>query len=488
MNSVISRNARKRTICVGLLATGLLSGCNLAPAYKRPAQPVQNSWPQDAGMVSPTSSSAAATLGWKNFFVDRRLKTLIELAMKNNRDLRGQAAAIIEAQGQYQVQHASLFPSISTTGSGMYVAPSSTGGFSFAPGQGEGVSTLRYYSLGIGFSSYEIDLFGRIRNLSKQEAEAALASEYNARSVLISTVSQIATTYIQWLADRELLQLASDTLTSQSETLRLTRMQYDHGESDLLTVSQINTQVEQAGSDREQARRQIAQDEHELQLLVGAPLPNDLPPAASFGQQTVLTDLPAGLPSDLIANRPDIQSAEHTLIGANANIGAARAAFFPRVTLTATEGISSLEFRRLFTPGAEMWALSPSISLPIFTWGQNEGNLRISKARKLQEIATYEKTVQTAFKEVSDALSARETYLAQGRRMTGLVASSQRAYDLSMMRFNTGSISYLTALVQQRNLYQAQRSLIEVEAARYQNMVTLYRALGGGWSQSAKAG
>lgn len=469
-------------LAAGVAASSLLSGCNFAPTYKRPDLPVQNAWPKNAEEASGPAARAAAQIGWKTFFVDRRLRALIDLALRNNRDLRTQAAAIAEAQGQFEVQHASLFPSISTTGQGEFLAPSSKAGFSFAPGFGTSISTLRFYNVGIGFSSYEIDLFGRIRNLSRQQAELALASIYSARSVEISTVSQVATTYIQWLADRELLRVTQDTLTSQKESLRLTRLMFDRGESDLLTVHQMETQVAQAASNAEQYRRQMATDEHALQLVVGVPLPDDLPAPAAFGKQTILADLPAGLPSDLIANRPDVASAEHNLKAANANIGAARAAFFPRVTLTASEGVSSLQFRHLFTPGAETWTISPSISLPIFTWGQNEGNLHISKARKLQQIASYEKTMQTAFQEVSDALTARETYLSQDQRMHDLVDAAQGAYNLAKMRFNVGTDPYLTTLTQQQTLYQAQQSLITLQLARYQNLVTVYRALGGGWS------
>ena len=311
-----------------------------------------------------------------------------------------------------------------------------------------------------------------------------LGARYNAKSVLITTVSQVANTYLQWLADRELLRVTDETLASRKNSLRLTKLQYENGESDALTLHQTEMQVEQAASNRAEYERNIAQDVHKLQLLVGAPLPDTLPPPAEFGKQTLLADLPAGLPSDLIGQRPDVEAAEHNLIAANANIGAARAAFFPKVTLTAQEGVSSLQFRNLFTAGAQTWTVSPSISLPIFTWGQNSGNLKISKAQRLKQIANYEKTLQTAFQEVADALTARETYLNQDERLQALVHASQGAYDLAKMRYDTGIDSYLTTLVQQRSLYEAKQNLIIVQLARYQNLVTLYRALGGGWSES----
>jgi len=467
------------------LGTGV-AGCTLAPTYHRPNLSVQNGYPADTAARADSPAALrviAGNLGWHEFFVDPRLRALIAIAIRDNRDLRSQMASIAEAQGQYQVQNASLFPQISTTGQGEYFAPSDTAGFSFAPGLGQNISLLRYYSVGIGFSSYEVDLFGRIRSLTKEQQEDALNSEANARSILISTISQVANTYIAWLADRELLRVTQDTLASQTSTLRLTQAMFDHGQTDQLTLSQVQTQVEQAASNQQQYERQMAQDEHALQLLIGAPIPKDLPAPAPLGQQTLLANLPAGVPSDLIARRPDIIAAEHSLKAANANIGAARAAFFPRVSLTATEGVSSLQFRHLFTPGAQTWAVDPSISIPIFTWGQNEGNLRISKARHQQQINTYEKTVQSAFREVSDALTARETYLAQDTHMQSLVQSSQTAYRLAKMRFSVGIDSYLTTLDQQRSLYQAQQSLIAVQQGRYQNLVTVYRALGGGWTE-----
>ncbi|MBS1071560.1 efflux transporter outer membrane subunit [Gluconobacter cerinus] len=468
---------------LGFAALLMLSGCNMAPRYYQPTQAVQNAYPQDTGAKNVSSVAKSYNLGWEDFFTDPRLKALVQLGLRNNRDLAAQAAAITVARGQYEIQNASLFPIITAGGQGMFMAPSSTAGFSFAPGLGTSVSTLRLYQTSIGFSSYEVDLWGRIRNLTKQQAETVLNSVEGARNVLITTVSQIGTTYIQWLADREQLRVTRDTLKSQRDTLRLTQLSYDNGETDALTLAQVKTQVEQASAYEAQYLRAVADDEHGLQVLVGVPLPADLPPPAPFGAQTMISDLPEGLPSDLLAQRPDIVAAEHTLIGANASIGAARAEFFPKVTLTASEGTSSLQFRKLFTPGAETWSVSPSISLPIFTWGQSEGNLLMAKGQKLQYAAQYEKTVQTAFREVSDALTARETYTAQQQHMQSLVDQSQKAYDLAKMRYDAGIDSYLTTLEQQRTLYQAQQNAILVQAARFQNLVTLYRALGGGWSQ-----
>lgn len=472
------------SLCV--LTSLLVSGCDLSPHYQRPPLPVRAAWET----AHDTSSNTHAirditTLSWREFYQDKRLQALIDIALRNNRDLQKQAAAVLEAQGQYQVQHGSLFPKISTSANSIYVNPSSTLNVNPVSALGNGLDPLKAYTVGIGFSSYEIDFFGRIRNLTRQQAESALSSEFNRRSLTISIVSQVGSTYLGWLADQKQKDLAENVLSSQKQTLALVKARLVHGESDTLTVSEVETQVAQAEANRQQAIRQTAQDEHQLELLIGSPLPETLPPAAPFGSQTILDDIPAGLPSTLLGNRPDILAAEHILKASNANIGAARAAFFPRVTLTAYEGGSSLQFRHLFTPGAEIWAINPSISLPLLSWGQNEGNLKISKARKQEEIADYEKTIQTAFKEVSDALTARDTYLKQGEQQELFVMSSQKAYDVSLIRFKTGNDSYLSALVHQRSLYAAQQSLIAVQLARYQNLITLYRALGGGWSDAS---
>lgn len=460
----------------------MVAGCTLIPDYHRPVTPLATTYAGMAQGAQITPHRAAADLGWREFFVDDRLKALISIAIRDNRDLQSAVMSLAQAQGEYTVQNAALFPALGVTGSAMYMGPSDTAGFSFAPGQGRTVSTFRYYSTGFGFSSYEIDLFGRIRSLTREASETALAQEENARSVMISVISQVANAYLAWLGDHELLRITDETLATQRDTLRLTQARVQHGEATDLTLHQAETQMEQAAAMHEQYTRQIAQDEHLLTLLIGAPVPLDLPAPRPFGQQTILTDLPAGLPSDLMERRPDVMSAEHQLKAANADIGAARAAFFPRVTLTATNGTSALQFRQLFTSGAHTWGIDPSIQIPIFTWGQNSGNLATSKAKRDAQVAAYEKTVQTAFREVSDALTSRETYYTQTVHLQELVHSSDAAFRLAQMRYTHGVDSYLTTLDAQRTLFTAQQSLISVQTAKYQNLVTLYRALGGGWT------
>lgn len=474
---------RKTSLSSGLGMLLLLASCNMAPDYHRPDGKISSHYPSDTGAGAEKSAYKVSNLGWEDFFTDPRLKKLIELTLANNRDLAGQLAAVVEARGQYQVQNAALFPQIYAGGNGMYQGPSDMAGFSFSPGSGERVSTLRFYQTSIGFSSYEVDLWGRVRNMTRNQKEQTLSTAENLRNLWITTVSQLAETYIQWLADRELLDLAQRTYKTLQETMKLTQLNYDHDQTDALTLAQVRSQLEQAQSDIAQQTRAVANDEHALQLIVGAPLPKDLPPPAPMGHQTMIADLPAGLPVDLLEQRPDIQASEHMIKGADAMVGAARAAFFPKVSLTATEGTSSLQFRKLFSNLAQTWGVSPNISIPLLTWGQNTGNLRSAKAHMLQAVTQYQKTVQTAFKEVSDALTARTTYKTQDMHMTSLVRQSQKAYDLAYMRYKAGIDPYLTTLVQERQLYMDKQSKIFVQAARFQNMVTLYRALGGGWSR-----
>ncbi len=291
--------------------------------------------------------------------------------------------------------------------------------------------------------------------------------------------------YITWLGDRDTLALAESTLASQQNSLKLTQDKYNHGEENLLTVRQLETQVQQSATLRTDALRKVEQDENLITLLIGSPIPQNLPAPLPLGQQSVLADLPAGLPSDLLARRPDITAAEHDLLSSQASIGAARAAFFPRLTLTATDGVSSLQFHKMFTAAATTWGLNPSLQIPLWTWGMNSGNLKAAKATRDGKIAAYEKTVQTAFREVADALAARKAYLDENNQMSNLVSAAGDAYRLAKLRYETGTDSYLTTLDSQRYYLQAQQSQITVAVAKYQNLVTIYRALGGGWKESS---
>lgn len=470
---------------LSVVTTQILSACTMIPRYHRPHPPLAKTWPTYEKTDNISTKTIASEIGWKDFFIDPRLRALIAIAIRENRDLRTAAASIAEAQGQYDVQHARLFPSISATSRVMYMMPSKAAGLSFAPGldMREHPTAFHFYQGGIGFSSYEIDLFGRIRSLTRQASENAFSQVSNVRSLLISVISQVAIAYITWLGDKNLLTLATQSLANQKENLRLIENKFRNGEANMLTVRQAETQVEQSATLLSEATRKVEQDKNLLTLLIGAPIPSHLPPPNPLGKQTLLADIPAGLPSDLLENRPDIISAEHALLAAQANIGAARAAFFPRITLTATNGLTSLAFHRLFTSAATTWGFNPSLEIPLWTWGQNKGNLIASKAQRDSKIANYEKTVQTAFREVADALAARKAYLNEKRQVDTLTNSAAEAYRLAKLRFDAGTDSYLNTLEAQRYYLQAQQKQTQVSVAKYQNLVTIYRSLGGGWKE-----
>ncbi|PYD48315.1 efflux transporter outer membrane subunit [Novacetimonas pomaceti] len=466
--------------------TALVTGCTMIPHYKRPVAPVSKSWPSYATTGQPVmENTLAADLGWSEFFTDPRLKALIAIAIRDNRDLRQAAANVRRAQGQFDIQHAGLFPQIGGNGGAMFQGPSRAAGLSFAPGldAGSNPPMFKYFNMGIGFSSYEIDLFGRIRSLSREAAEHALMQRDNARAMLISIIAQVANAYISWLGDQEALKLSEETMNSQKATLDMVRARFEHGEADQLTLRQTETQVEQSAAFMADSQRRVEQDTNLLTLLIGAPIPDNLPPPRPFGQQTLMQDLPPGLPSDVLEHRPDVIAAEHDLKAANADIGAAKAAFYPRITLTASDGISSLQPHRLFTAAGTTWGVSPQLQVPLLSWGQNSGNLKASRAERNVKVAAYEKTVQSAFREVADALAGRSAYHYEGEQVDQLVTSSADAYRLAKMRYEAGTDSYLTTLESQRSLYQAQQWQIFVLVSKYQNLVTLYRALGGGWTE-----
>jgi multidrug efflux system outer membrane protein len=501
------------------LLSSVLAGCTLAPHFQQPALPVAPAYPASAqhSPADATLGTAADSLGWRDFFVDPRLQRLIALSLRENRDLRTAVLDVAQSQAQFRVQRADLFPSISLTGSGSYQGLSNsgligTGGSSgtsassattSATGTGTGTSTtasagastsatpsgssggtFRYFTAGVGFSSYELDLFGRLRSLTRQAFENYLAQRENRRAEQLTVISTVASDYIAVLSDQQQIAVTQDTLRAQRDTVALTQAEFDHGATTLLTLRQAQTSVATAEANLAQYQRQLVTDQNALVLAVGAPLPDDLPPPAPLGAQTLLVDLPAGLPSDLLTRRPDILKAEHTLRGAYADIGAARAAFFPQITLTASDGLQSLKLSQLFTSGATTWSFSPQITVPIFTWGQNRANLDLAKIQKDLDVVSYEQAIQTAFQEVSNALAARGTYVEQLRAQQANVDESSDYYRLAKMRFDAGVDTYLTTLDAQRTLYAARQSLISVRETQLQNLVTLYRALGGGWNET----
>lgn len=488
---------------VPLLAT-LLSACTLAPHYQRPNLPVSNQWPADTKDPGETQSPNRADgsagvpvalladrIGWRDFFADPRLQRLIEIALENNRSLRIAVLNVAASEAQYRVQRGDLFPAISATGTGVVeklpsngaVPLGAVGGSNGASPSAAGApgSTFHYYNAGIGFTSYELDLFGRQRSLTTQAFEQYLAQAQTRRSTQISLVAEVATDYLAVLADQALLKLTEETLRNETESYELTQAMYDRDTTTLLSLKQAESAVDAARANLEQYRRQLAQDTHALTLVVGREMPADLPPTRDLDGEELLEEVPAGLPSDLITHRPDIMSAENTLQAANADIGAARAAFFPSIQLTGSGGTASSRLGNLYSRGSGTWSFMPTITVPIFAGGRNRANLDLAHLEKNITVAQYELTIQTAFREVSDALSARGTYVKQYEAQQALVAADEEAYKLSQMRFRSGVDNYLATLDAERSLYTAQQQLVMTREAELANRVTLYKALGGGW-------
>jgi NodT family efflux transporter outer membrane factor (OMF) lipoprotein len=448
-----------------------LSGCmSLAPKYERPAAPVAPAFPDATS--SAAASEAAARIEWQRFFADARLKQLIEMALANNRDLRVAILNIEQARAQYQIRRADTLPTVSAALTG-----------SRGPGANDTITSI--YSAGLGVSAFELDLFGRVRNLSEAALAQFLATEEARKSTQISLIGSVANAYLAVLADDELLELTRQTLAGREQSLKLIQLKYDHGVVSRLDLQQALSLVDSARVVLQQQLRLRAQDLNFLVLLVGQPLPDTLAPAATLAQ-TELSELPAGLPSDLLAVRPDIRAAEQQLIGANANIGAARANFFPRISLTGSAGSASSELSGLFKSGSFGWTFAPSVVLPIFDYGRNSANLGAASAGRDIAVAQYEKSIQVAFREVSDALAGQATFSEQLRAQRAVAAAEAERYNLSDLLYRSGAASYLDLLDAQRSLFNAQQAAVQANLLRLQNQVTLYRVLGGGLSTAAR--
>jgi multidrug efflux system outer membrane protein len=463
---------------MALLAAAFLSGCiNLEPDYARPAAPVPTAWPQGAAYpaAAKTDGPAIADIGWNAFFVDPKLKELIALGLANNRDLRVAVLNIEKSRAQYDIERADQLPTLQAEGSATLqriTRRNSATGAAY---------TQKDYSVNAGVSAYELDLFGRVQSLKDQALEQYFATDEARRSTQISLVAEIATDYLNLAADQERLTLAQDTLLSQQQSLTLTQRSFQVGTSSALDVHQAETSVETARFDVAKYTAQVAQDQNALALVLGAPVPADALPSGAIDVVATVEDIPAGVPSDVLLRRPDVLEAEYQLRAANANIGAARAAFFPKITLTANAGSTADALKTLFKAGTGAWAFAPDIVWPIFDWGANEANLKSAKVDKQIYVADYEKAIQTAFREVADALADRGTLDAQLSAQQALVNSTSESYRLSDARYRKGIENYLNVLDSQRSLYSAQQDLITVRLSRVNNLVTLYKVLGGGW-------
>ena len=464
--------------CLPLGAFLCLGGCaTMAPKYKQPAAPVPASWPNGPAYRETKAGAgekAVADIPWQEFFVDPNLRKLIALALENNRDLRVAALNIERSRALYQIQRSDLFPMVDATAGANYqrvpAGLSVTGK----------TATIEQYNVGLGVSSYELDLFGRVQSLKDQALEQYLATEQARRSVQISLVSQVAIGYLTLAADREHLQLAKDTLASQQSSYQLTRSRFEAGISSALDLHQAQTSVDTARVDIARFTTLVAQDENALNLVIGSSAPVELIPQKLTETLTALKDVTPGLPSDVLLFRPDILQAERVLKGANANIGAARAAFFPRITLVSSVGFGSEGLAGLFKSGSFAWNFTPQISLPIFDAGSNRANLKVAEVDRDIAVAQYEQTIQTAFREVADALAQRGTIDGQIAAQQSLTDATAESYRLSQARYEKGVDSYLNVLDSQRSLYSAQQNLIATRLTRLATMVTLYKVLGGG--------
>jgi outer membrane protein, multidrug efflux system len=457
----------------------LLTGCTLIPKYTRPEAPIPTGWPSGpAYRDTPSTQGApvAADLRWREFFADERLQAIIEIALQNNRDLRVAALNVERARALYRIQRAELLPTLDITAKN--TKERVPGDISSNRGSASGAVTVEQYSAKLGISSWEIDFFGRIRSLEKKALEEYLATEQARRSAQILLVSEVAYAYLTLAADRENLQLARSTLEAQRASYNLIRRRFEVGLAPELDLRQAQTRVDAARVDVARYTGLTAQDENALHLLVGAPVPTDLLPAVLSGVAP-LSEVSPGTSSEVLLGRPDIVQAEDLLKAANANIGAARAAFFPRISLTSAIGTASGDLSALFKSGSLAWNYAPQIVLPIFdarTWSA----LKATQVDRKIAVAQYEGAIQAAFREVADALAGRGPLEDQMVAQQSLVDATERTYWLSNLRYEKGSDIYLNVLDAQRSLYSAQQGLIAIRLAKLANQVRLYAVLGGG--------
>jgi multidrug efflux system outer membrane protein len=449
---------RQRSLSIGLLRLTVLStalmatvGCSFVPIYERPTAPVADAFANtasdaaDAATPARASAKLASDIAWQDFFKDARLKRLIELSLENNRDLRIAVLAIEQTRAQYQVRRADELPTLNAGITGSR-GPVASGAIS---------ST---YTTGFSVTAYELDFFGRVRALSQAAQAQLLGSEEARKTMQISLVAAVANTYLSLLANNELLRVTRESLATRQESLRLTQLKFDNEAASKLELSQAQSLLEGAKVAFAQTTRLRAQDENALTLLVGQPLPADLPTGLPITAQGMLPDLTAGVPSELLTRRPDIRQAEQQLLANNANIGAARAAFFPRIALTGSAGVVSNDLDTLFSNGTSAWTFVPQLLVPIFDYGRSQANLESAKLARDIAVVQYEKAIQTA------QLAAEKTRM-----------------DLTDLRFKYGASNAFDVLDAQRSFFAAQQAAVQVQAQQVQNLVTLYKVLGGGW-------
>ena len=491
-----------------LLAGAALAGCTLEPKDLRPAPPIPGALP--AGGDYPAAAPGAApisSVAWDAFFTDPRLKQVIALALRENRDLRVAALNVEAARARYRVQRADLLPTVALAGNATYgsslfggvgaTTPTGPGGATGGTGVGSaggvggaaggagsvasgGSGFYRFYSVSLGFSSYELDLFGRIRSLTKEALQLYLATAEARRATQVSLISEVAIDWLTLAADQDRLAIARSTLESFTESLRLTQARFDAGIVSELDLRQVQTLAEGAASDIATYTTQVSQDVNALNLVVGASVDASLLPQGLGDGLPTVPEAPAGLDSAVLLRRPDVLQAERQLRAYNADIGAARAAFFPTISLTASGGSTSLYLDRLFGSGTGTYSFSPNLTLPIFDYGRNRANLKLSRTNREIALAQYERAIQTAFRETADALAQQGQVAALVGAQTRLVQSGETTLRLSDARYRRGADAYLGVLDAQRTVYAARQTLVAARQTRAATLVQIYRALGGG--------
>ena len=485
---------RIQPACAALLAASLLAGCNFAPRYQRPEAPVPTAFDGAAPALQDWQP-----LPWQQWVQHESLRQLVALALAGNRDLRVAIANIERARAQYGVQRADLLPTLAASAQGNRSRAAddlTTTGRSNTTGQ---------YSVQLGLASYELDLWGRVRNLSESALQQYLQTEESRRVVQLGLVTDVVNAWLALAADQQRLQLARDTLAARQHSYQLAQRMHALGAANGLVLAQNQTTLETARGDVASYETQVARDRNALQLLLGAPVPEQYLPAApqpAFSAQalqasaipgmrpaaeltgaTALTSVPGGLPSSVLLQRPDVAAAERGLRASYANIGAARAAFFPTISLTANLGTASNQLDGLFGSGNGTWSFIPQLRLPIFDAGRNQASLDVAQASSDAALAQYEKAIQTAFREVSDALADRATLQRRLQAQAGQVEAAGKVLTLSQARYRAGADDFLTVLDAQRSLYTAQQTQITLLQAEQVNRIALYKALGGGWAQ-----
>lgn len=468
-------------VALTLATLALLSACASSPTAPPPTgDAIATAWPEAVPAALPGPLSTNPPTDWRELVAEPRLRAVIELALQGNRDLRSAVLAIEQARASYRIQEAAERPTLNGSAG---LSASNTPAEASTSGQRV---LARQYSVAVGITSYELDLFGRVKSLSSSALESYLNTEAARQSTELSLVAQVAVAWLTLAADQQQLVLARETWQSQQKTSALTEQMRALGSSTALAVAQARSALEATRVSAASALAVVEQDRHALTLLVGQTVPDELLPAGQEqGAVGPLVAVPAGLPASVLQRRPDVVAAEHLLQASHADLAAARAALYPRITLTTSAGTASRGLTDLFQGTA--WALSPSITLPLLDGGAAKATVRKAEAAQGIQLASYEKTLQTAFKEVADALSVRRSLDERLQGQAAVVAASQQSADLALARFRGGADTFLTVLDAQRTLYSAQQALITLQLTEQSNRITLYKVLGGGWAGQARA-